>query len=75
MRICLLYLWFFVGKYFGVFSENSEAADGEVSMRIDSVGTGCNGFLHLSVFRHLKSMKPFPMAIEINQIATLSADS
>ena len=48
MRICLLYLRFFVGKYSVVFSENSEAADGEVSMRTDSVGTGCNGFLDLS---------------------------
>ena len=31
--------------------------------------------IDFSVFRHLKSMKPFPMAIEINEIATLSADS
>ena len=31
--------------------------------------------IDFSVFRHLKSMKPYLMAIEINEIATLSADS
>ena len=31
--------------------------------------------IDFSMFRHLKSMKPFPMAIEINEIATLLADS
>ena len=37
--------------------------------------TGCNGFLDFSVFQYLKSMKPFPKAIEINEIVTFSADS
>ena len=31
--------------------------------------------IDFSVFLHLKSMKPFPMAIEINEIATLSTNS
>ena len=71
----MLYLRFFDSKNLLLFSENSIVAEGELSMRGDSVCTGCNRFLDCSVFLHLKSMKPFPMAIEINEIATFLADS
>ena len=67
---------FFISKNLLLFSKNSVEAEGELSMRRDSMCTGCNGFLDFSVFQHLKSMEPFPMAvIEINEIATLLADS